>query len=57
MAILVRLLLASGLLTGKFTKRTTFTEYDHRHYNRDGDAFNVGETLGGLTLADGVDLV
>lgn len=56
-AVLVRLPLASGLLSGKFSKDTTFADGDHRQYNRDGDAFNVGETLGGLTLDDGVDAV
>jgi aryl-alcohol dehydrogenase-like predicted oxidoreductase len=54
-ALIVRLPLASGLLAGKMTKQTTFAESDHRHYNRDGDAFNVGETLAGLGLDAGVD--
>lgn len=56
-AIIVRLPLASGLLAGKFTKQTTFAEDDHRHYNRDGDVFNVGETFAGLPFSTGVDLV
>jgi aryl-alcohol dehydrogenase-like predicted oxidoreductase len=54
-AIIVRLPLASGLLTGKFTNNTTFAATDHRNYNANGDAFNVGETFAGLKLADGVD--
>jgi aryl-alcohol dehydrogenase-like predicted oxidoreductase len=52
--IIVRLPLASGLLCGKFSAETTFGETDHRHYNRDGDAFNVGETFAGLPFAKGV---
>ena len=55
-AIIVRLPLASGLLAGKFTANTTFPEDDHRNYNRDGDAFNVGETFAGLPFAQGVSL-
>ncbi len=55
-AIIVRLPLASGLLSGKYTKETTFAPQDHRTYNRDGEAFNVGETFGGLPFETGVDL-
>ncbi len=55
-AIIVRLPLASGLLAGKFTVDTTFPEDDHRNYNRDGDAFNVGETFAGLPFELGVSL-
>ncbi len=54
-AIVVRLPLASGLLAGKMSKETTFGESDHRHFNRDGDAFNVGETFAGLPFETGVD--
>lgn len=54
--IIVRLPLASGLLAGKFTKSTTFQENDHRNYNRDGAAFNVGETFAGLPFEKGVEL-
>lgn len=54
--ILVRLPLASGLLTGKFTAGDTFAKDDHRHFNRDGQAFNVGETFAGLPFAKGVEL-
>ncbi len=53
-ALIVRLPLASGLLSGKFSRDTTFPEDDHRHYNRDGAAFNVGETFAGLTFRHGV---
>jgi len=54
--IIVRLPLASGLLSGKFTKDTKFAETDHRHYNRDGQCFNVGETFAGLPFDKGVEL-
>ena len=54
--IIVRLPLASGLLTGKLTRDTKFREDDHRNFNRDGDAFNVGETFAGLPYELGVDL-
>ena len=55
--IIVRLPLASGLLTGKFAADTTFEAGDHRNYNRDGAAFSVGETFSGIELATGVGLV
>jgi aryl-alcohol dehydrogenase-like predicted oxidoreductase len=54
--ILARLPLASGLLTGKFTKSSTFSPDDHRSFNREGAAFNVGETFAGLPFDAGVDL-
>ncbi|CAG7651374.1 Aldo-keto reductase YhdN [Paenibacillus solanacearum] len=54
--ILVRLPLASGLLTGKFTERSTFDPGDHRSFNRNGDSFNVGETFAGLPFETGVQL-
>jgi len=56
-SLIVRLPLASGLLTGKFTANTTFPEQDHRNYNRDGAAFNVGETFAGLPFVTGLELV
>jgi aryl-alcohol dehydrogenase-like predicted oxidoreductase len=52
--IIVRLPLASGLLSGKMSKATTFTEGDHRNFNRDGQAFYVGETFSGLPFDKGV---
>ncbi|MGY5356184.1 aldo/keto reductase [Wenyingzhuangia sp. IMCC45467] len=54
--IIVRLPLASGLLTGKFTKETQFLENDHRNFNKNGEAFNVGETFAGLPFEKGVEL-
>ncbi len=47
-ALIVRLPLASGLLAGKMLRTTRFPEQDHRHYNRNGEAFNVGETFAGI---------
>jgi aryl-alcohol dehydrogenase-like predicted oxidoreductase len=55
--IIVRLPLASGLLSGKFGKSQQFTPQDHRNYNRDGAAFSVGETFSGLPFEKGVELV
>jgi aryl-alcohol dehydrogenase-like predicted oxidoreductase len=55
-AIIVRLPLASGLLTGKLTKQSQFPQIDHRNYNRDGKFFNVGETFAGLPYEKGVEL-
>ena len=54
--LIVRLPLASGLLTGKYRTDTTFAPEDHRTYNRDGQAFNVGETFAGLPFEKGVAL-
>ena len=54
--IIVRLPLASGLLSGKYTRQTQFTAQDHRTYNRDGQSFSVGETFSGLPFEKGVDL-
>ena len=55
--IIVRLPLASGLLSGKFDKDTRFEASDHRNYNRDGEAFSVGETFSGIPFDRGVELV
>ncbi|HLK60394.1 MAG TPA: aldo/keto reductase [Chthonomonadaceae bacterium] len=55
-ALIVRLPLASGLLSGKFRQDTQFAPSDHRNYNRDGQAFNVGETFAGLPFDIGVEL-
>lgn len=46
--ILARVPLASGLLTGKMTRQTTFPADDHRNFNRYGQAFDVGETFSGV---------
>ncbi|HEX8144612.1 MAG TPA: aldo/keto reductase [Pyrinomonadaceae bacterium] len=55
-ALIVRLPLASGLLSGKYTKETKFPESDHRNFNRNGEHFNVGETFAGLPFERGVEL-
>ena len=55
-ALVIRLPLASGILTGKFSTKTSFPDNDHRNYNRDGQSFNVGETFAGLTFKKGVEL-
>jgi len=55
--IIVRVPLASGLLTGKFDKETTFGENDHRHFNRDGSSFDVGETFSGIPFDVGIEAV
>ncbi|NUP74999.1 MAG: aldo/keto reductase [Sinomonas sp.] len=55
--IIVRVPLASGLLTGKYTRSTQFSRDDHRNYNRDGSAFDVGETFSGVDFERGLDAV
>jgi aryl-alcohol dehydrogenase-like predicted oxidoreductase len=55
-SLIVRLPLASGLLSGKLTKDTAFASNDHRSFNRDGQQFNVGETFAGLPFEKGVEL-
>ncbi|WP_394777586.1 aldo/keto reductase [Undibacterium sp.] len=54
--IIVRLPLASGLLSGKMQPDTVFGAADHRNFNRDGQQFNVGETFAGLEFSTGVAL-
>jgi aryl-alcohol dehydrogenase-like predicted oxidoreductase len=46
-AVLARVPLASGLLSGRYTTATTFSDADHRSYNREGQAFDKGETFSG----------
>lgn len=46
--VIVRVPLASGLLTGKFNSGSTFGAEDHRHFNRDGAGFDKGETFSGV---------
>jgi len=53
-AIIARVPLASGLLSGKYTKDTTFAANDHRTFNRHGEAFDVGETFAGVDFETGV---
>ena len=56
-AIIVRVPLASGLLTGKYNKDTKFGENDHRTFNRDGKAFDKGETFSGVDYNLGLEAV
>ncbi|WP_111466962.1 aldo/keto reductase [Microbacterium suaedae] len=53
--VIARVPLASGLLSGRYTADTTFAADDHRSFNRDGSAFDVGETFAGVDFATGVD--
>ncbi len=46
--IIVRVPLASGLLTGKLGRASTFADDDHRAFNREGQAFDKGETFSGV---------
>jgi len=55
--IIVRVPLASGLLSGKYTASTTFGADDHRNYNRQGAAFDVGETFSGVPFEVGLEAV
>jgi len=55
--ILARVPLASGLLTGKLTRRSTFAPDDHRAYNRHGESFDRGETFSGVDYETGLQAV
>ena len=55
--ILARLPLSSGLLSGKMTAQTAFAADDHRLFNRNGEAFDKGETFSGLDYAKGLQAV
>ena len=55
--VICRVPLASGLLTGALSRETAFPEDDHRNYNREGDAFDVGETFAGVPFEAGLDAV
>ncbi len=52
--VIARVPLASGLLSGRYDENTTFADDDHRTYNRDGSAFDVGETFSGVPFDVGV---
>ncbi|WP_411698162.1 aldo/keto reductase [Conyzicola sp.] len=53
-AVVTRVPLASGLLSGKYTADTTFAANDHRTFNRHGESFDVGETFSGVDFERGV---
>ena len=55
--VIVRVPLASGLLTGKYSKTTVFGPGDHRSYNRNGEAFDKGETFSGVDYEKGLAAV
>lgn len=55
--IIVRVPLASGLLTGKFSQSSTFTKGDHRNFNRNGEHFDKGETFSGIDYETGLAAV
>lgn len=56
-ALIVRVPLASGLLSGKFNEQTSFDVKDHRNFNANGEAFNAGETFSGIDFKQGIQLV
>ncbi|MCD1632179.1 aldo/keto reductase [Martelella mediterranea] len=56
-AVIIRVPLASGLLSGKITRDTVFDKEDHRNFNRKGDAFDVGETFAGVPFEIALDAV
>ncbi len=56
-AIIARVPLASGLLSGKITRDTKFASDDHRNFNRHGEAFDVGETFAGVPFEVGLQAV
>lgn len=55
--IIVRVPLASGLLTGKLRRNTTFEAEDHRAFNRHGEEFDRGETFSGVDYEAGLEAV
>ena len=55
--IIARVPLASGLLTGKMSRESTFAPDDHRNYNREGQAFDQGETFAGVDFESGLQAV
>ncbi len=56
-ATIIRVPLASGMLTGKLTAESTFERDDHRNFNRHGEAFDVGETFSGVPYEIGLKAV
>jgi aryl-alcohol dehydrogenase-like predicted oxidoreductase len=56
-AVIARVPLASGLLTGKMSLKTEFPPDDHRNYNREGKAFDIGETFSGVDFETGIKAV
>ncbi|HVY20464.1 MAG TPA: aldo/keto reductase [Bauldia sp.] len=56
-AVIARVPLSSGMLTGKLTRETKFAEDDHRDFNREGESFDKGETFSGVPYDVGLDAV
>lgn len=56
-AVIARVPLASGLLSGKITGSTAFASDDHRNFNRNGEHFDVGETFAGVPFEVGLQAV
>ncbi|WP_439617038.1 aldo/keto reductase [Shinella sp.] len=56
-AVIARVPLASGLLSGKITRETAFAADDHRNFNRHGESFDVGETFAGVPFETGLQAV
>ena len=56
-AVIVRVPLSSGMLTGKMTAKTAFAADDHRLFNRNGEAFDMGETFSGVPYEVGLEAV
>jgi len=56
-ATIIRVPLASGMLTGKLTASSAFAANDHRNFNRHGEAFDVGETFSGVPYETGLAAV
>ncbi|WP_211112475.1 aldo/keto reductase [Azospirillum sp. SYSU D00513] len=55
--VIVRVPLASGMLTGKLTAHSSFEADDHRNFNRHGEAFDVGETFSGVPYGVALEAV
>jgi len=55
--VIVRVPLASGLLTGKYARESVFAADDHRTFNRHGESFDAGETFSGVDFETGLDVV
>lgn len=56
-AVIARVPLASGILTGKMSKDSVFDKEDHRTFNRNGEAFDKGETFSGVPFDVALDAV
>ena len=55
--VIVRVPLASGLLSGQYSRSTKFEKGDHRNFNRNGEMFDKGETFAGIPYETGLNIV